>query len=41
MEETGEERTFLEDGDTVIFSGCCRGEDYCIGFGELVNQVVG
>ena len=40
MEETGETRTFLEDGDQVIFSGVCRGEGYCIGFGELVNEVI-
>lgn len=30
----GAERSFLEDGDTVIFKGWCQG-DYRIGFGEL------
>lgn len=41
MEETGEERTFLEDGDTVVISGYCQGDGYRIGFGELRNTVVG
>jgi fumarylacetoacetase len=35
MTETGEQRTFLEDGDTVIFTGYCQGDGYRIGFGEL------
>jgi fumarylacetoacetase len=41
MEETGEERTFVEDGDTVIMTGYCQGDGYRIGFGELENQVIG
>ena len=41
LEETGEQRTFLEDGDTLIMSGCCHGDGYCIGFGELTSQVIG
>jgi len=41
MEETGEERTFLEDGDTVIFTGYGLAEDYRIGFGELSATVFG
>ena len=32
---TGETRTFLEDGDTVIFRGWGQGESYRVGFGEL------
>jgi fumarylacetoacetase len=39
MEETGEERTFLEDGDLVIMSGFCQGDGYRVGFGELINEV--
>jgi fumarylacetoacetase len=35
MEETGEERRFLEDGDTVVMTGYCQGEGYRVGFGEL------
>jgi fumarylacetoacetase len=41
IEETGEERTFLQDGDQIIMRACCTGPDYCIGFGELVNEIVG
>ena len=39
MLETGEQRTFLEDGDTVIFTGYCQGDGYRVGFGELRNTV--
>ena len=32
----GEKRTFLEDGDTVIFRGACRAPGAArIGFGEV------
>ena len=40
MEETGETRTFLEDGDTVIMTGYAEGNGYRIGFGELRTTVV-
>jgi fumarylacetoacetase len=35
----GETRQFLEDGDTVIMSGWCQGEDYRVGFGEVVGKI--
>lgn len=39
---TGEARTFLADGDTVIFKGYCEREGYRrIGFGECRGRVVG
>jgi fumarylacetoacetase len=41
LTETGEERTFLEDGDTVIISGYGQGKGYRVGFGELVGQIIG
>ncbi len=41
MVETGEVRTFLEDGDEVIFTGFCQGDGYRIGFGECRGQVAG
>ncbi|AIE85059.1 fumarylacetoacetase [Fimbriimonas ginsengisoli] len=41
MTETGEERTFLEDGDTVIITGYCQGDGYRVGFGELRTTVMG
>jgi fumarylacetoacetase len=38
---TGETRTFLEDGDAVIFRGYAQGADYRVGFGELRAPVKG
>ena len=40
LAETGEQRAFLEDGDTVIMTGYCQADGYRIGFGELRNTVV-
>lgn len=40
MEETGEARTFLEDGDNVILTGYGQGEGFRVGFGELRSTVV-
>ena len=40
MEETGEKRTFLEDGDTVIMSGWCQGDGYRVGFGTCEGKVL-
>jgi fumarylacetoacetase len=39
LAETGETRTFLEDGDTVTFRAYAERGDRRIGFGELRNQV--
>jgi fumarylacetoacetase len=36
----GEERRFLEDGDTVTMSGWCQGEGYRVGFGEVRGTVL-
>ncbi len=37
---TGEARSFLEDGDEVILSGCCEREGFArIGFGECRGRV--
>jgi len=37
----GEKRTFLEDGDRVLFTGRCRREGYrSIGFGECAGTVL-
>ena len=40
MEETGEERKFLQDGDTVTLTGYCQADDYRIGFGEAVGKIL-
>lgn len=38
---TGEERSFLVDGDTIIFKGSCRASDVArIGFGEVRGTVL-
>lgn len=40
MEETGEERAFLQDGDEVIMKAYAQGDGYRIGFGECSGRVV-
>jgi fumarylacetoacetase len=37
---SGEERTFLRDGDSISISGFGRGDGYTIGFGEVVGTVL-
>lgn len=39
LEETGETRTFLEDGDTLTMSGWAQGDGYRIGLGEVTGIV--
>jgi fumarylacetoacetase len=36
----GETRSFLEDGDSVTFSGWCQGDGYRVGFGEVEGTIV-
>jgi fumarylacetoacetase len=38
--ETGEERRFIEDGDTVIMKGFAEKDGIRIGFGEVSSQVL-
>lgn len=38
--ESGETRTFLEDGDTVIFTGHAQGDGFRVGFGEVRGTVL-
>ena len=40
MEETGETRKFLEDGDTVTITGWCQGDGYRVGFGKCEGKVL-
>ena len=36
----GEERKFLNDGDSVIISGYCQGDGYKVGFGEVTGKIL-
>ncbi|MFL9837486.1 fumarylacetoacetase [Flavobacterium sp. ST-75] len=36
----GEERKFIEDGDTVIMRGYCQNDDIRIGFGEVSSKLL-
>lgn len=38
--DTGDVRTFLEDGDTLTLHGQARGDGYTIGFGECAGTVL-
>ena len=38
--DTGETRTFIEDGDTLTLHGAAQGEGYQIGFGTCVGTIV-
>lgn len=40
LEELGVERTFLEDGDTVILRGYAEGDGFRIGLGECAGTIV-
>ena len=38
--ETGETRSFIEDGDTLTLKGAARGDGYTIGFGDCTGTVL-
>jgi len=38
--ETGEERSFVNDGDTLALNGAARGDGYTIGFGSCVGTLL-
>jgi fumarylacetoacetase len=38
--ETGETRTFIEDGDTLTLRGAARGDGFQIGFGDCSGQIL-
>ncbi len=37
---SGQERKFLQDGDTVIMTGWCQGDGYRVGFGDVRGEVL-
>ncbi|GAA6159752.1 fumarylacetoacetase [Ruegeria sp. HU-ET01832] len=38
--DTGETRSFIEDGDTMTVTGAAKGDGYTIGFGDCVGTVL-
>jgi len=38
--ESGAERKFLQDGDTVSMTGVCRGQGFNVGFGSVIGKVL-
>jgi len=36
----GEERKWLEDGDTLSIAGWCQGDGYRVGFGEVAGKIL-
>jgi fumarylacetoacetase len=38
--DTGESRTFIEDGDTLTLTGWAQGADHRIGFGECSGKIL-
>jgi fumarylacetoacetase len=38
--DSGEARTFLEDGDTLTLQGQARGDGYTIGFGDCTGTIL-
>ncbi len=38
--ENGEQRKFLQDGDTVTLTGWCQGRGYRVGFGEVTGEIL-
>ena len=38
--DSGEERTFIKDGDTLAMTGWCQGNDYRIGFGKVTGKIL-
>lgn len=37
--DTGETRSFIEDGDTLTLTGAAKGDGYTIGFGDCTGQL--
>lgn len=40
LQETGESRTFLDDGDIVTMTACAEGDGFRVGFGEVRGRIV-
>jgi len=40
IEDSGEDRKYLQDGDTVILEGYCQGDGFRVGFGKCAGKVI-
>jgi fumarylacetoacetase len=40
LDETGEQRTFLEDGDRLTMTAFAQGEGFRVGFGEVTGEIL-
>lgn len=38
--DTGESRSFIDDGDTLVLTGAAKGDGYQVGFGDCTGQVL-
>ncbi len=38
--DTGETRTFIEDGDTLTLMGAAKGDGYQVGFGSCTGTIL-
>ncbi|MBU2867586.1 fumarylacetoacetase [Pacificibacter marinus] len=38
--DTGEKRTFIEDGDTLTLTGAAKGDGYQVGFGACIGTIL-
>jgi fumarylacetoacetase len=38
--KNGDQRKFLQDGDTVTLTGWCQGQGYRVGFGEVTGKIL-
>ena len=38
--ETGETRSFIEDGDTLTLTGAAHGDGFTIGFGDCTGKIL-
>ena len=38
--DNGETRKFIQDGDTIVMTAYCQGDNYLIGFGECSGKIL-
>lgn len=38
--DNGSTRKFIQDGDTVVMTAFCQGDNYLIGFGQCSGKII-